>query len=241
MKLQQGIRLGDREWPRQQSRTKRRGPRENLYVRLARAVAAWGIFRLPLGPATLGEYLDKLLTGGLVTAARISAPWHDTRLMNVLRAIIPSAPLYRLALHSYEPETTRLFRRLLRPGMTVVDLGAEIGHYTVVGAMDVGRTGHVYAFEPNPYSLRVLRQNVQINGHEDVVTIEPTAVARGRGQTQLFLGMGRGVTSMFNTGDGEKQSIVVDTVSLDIYFAGLGWPRVDVMKMDIDGAERLAL
>ena len=220
---------------------RRRGPSGSPHVLLAWAVAASGIFRLPLGRATLGEYLDKLLTVVLVTAARVSAPWHDTRLVNALRAIIPPAPLYRLALHSYEPETTRLFRRLLRPGMTVVDLGAEIGQYTVIAAMDVGRAGHVYAFEPNPHSLRVLRQNVRISGHEDVVTIEPMAVASGPGQTELFLGMGKGITSMFDIGDVKKESIVVETVSLDIYFAGLGWPRLDVMKMDIDGAESLAL
>lgn len=222
-------------------RARRRGPSGNPHVLLARAVAASGIFRLPLGRATLGEYLDKLLTVVLVTAARVSAPWHDTRLMDALRAIIPPAPLYRLALHSYEPETTRLFRRLLRPGMTVVDLGAEIGQYTLIAAMDVGPAGHVYAFEPNPHSLRVLGQNVRISGHEDVVTIEPMAVASGRGQTELFLGLGRGVTSMFRHPGCEEQSIVVETVSLDTYFGALGWPRVDVMKMDIDGAERLAL
>ncbi len=220
----------------------------NLYVPLARAVSSSGMFRLPLGRATLGERLDGAYGAAVRVAFRMLSPWWESRPLNALRSFLPPAPLRMLALQSWEPETTRLFQRLLRPGMTVVDAGAEIGYYTLLAAMGVGPAGHVYAFEPDPDSLPLLRRNVQMSGYHGSVTVVPLALSDGQGQVELFLGKGKGVTSMYRTRDAgegatasQEATARVETTSLDAYFAELGWPRVDLIKMDIEGAETLAL
>src|SRR6266581_448691 len=79
----------------------------------------------------------------------------------VLPAGLPSAR--RLAAAVYEPEVTNLVRSLLRPGMTLVDVGANVGYYTVLAASLVKPTGHVFAFEPELDAYRYLLLNIDRN------------------------------------------------------------------------------
>ncbi len=212
------------------------------YVILARAVAGSRIFKLRLGHRTLGEYLEKAISVVVETGSRILQPWRNTRLWNALRALIPPAPLRLLALDTYEPETTKLFRQLLRPGMTVVDLGAHIGHYTVLSALAVGDSGHVYAFEPDQLILPELRHNVHHSGCDGMVTIVPAAVSDKPGEAQLFSrGKEKITPTIFPRGAVDQMSVRIEVTSLDTYFGALGWPKVDLMKMDIEGSEIWAL
>ncbi len=87
-------------------------------------------------------------------------------------------PLYKLELllGAYEAGTVRRYRALLRPGAVVFDVGAHIGYHTVRFAALVGRSGRVYAFEPHPANVRLLRRNVERRGLAQV-TLIPQAVA----------------------------------------------------------------
>ena len=67
----------------------------------------------------------------------------------------------------------RLFGAVIQPGATVVDVGANFGYYTVIGARAAGPTGRIYAFEPDPGARDLLRRNVEANGFRDRVTILP--------------------------------------------------------------------
>jgi FkbM family methyltransferase len=175
----------------------------------------------------------------LTMGRRILYPWRNTWLWNTLRVLIPPAPLRLLVLDTYEPETTHLFRQLLRPGMTVVDMGAFIGHYTILSAMEVGNSGHVFAFEPDLRILPKLEHNVRLSGCEDRVTIIPAAVSNKTGEGQLFSGKEGWLTIYPRAVD--HMSAPIEVISLDAYFGNLGWPTVNLMKMDIDGAEIWAL
>lgn len=152
--------------------------------------------------------------------------------------------LYVLALllDRYEPETTQLFRSLIRPGMTVVDLGAHIGHYSLLAAQALGSHGTVYAFEPQPYNFMLLKKNIEANGYEDTIVPIPKAVARSSGTLELFVGKSnsRGA-SKYRTRHVGKSSVKVDTVSLDSFFSEIGWPAVHLIKMDVEGAEEEVL
>ncbi len=147
----------------------------------------------------------------------------------------------------YEPVESRIFRRYIREGATVIDVGGHIGYYTLQAARAVGPDGHVVVFEPAPDNFALLERNVKSNGYKNV-TLVRSAVSDQAGSESL-------VISRDNTGDnrlagGEPGSrvdaraavdlVTVDAVTLDSYF-GEKPPDVDVIKMDIQGAEPLAL
>jgi FkbM family methyltransferase len=71
-----------------------------------------------------------------------------------------------MATGQYEPESVRLIRKILRPGMTCIDAGAQTGFYTCLMASVVGEAGMVHAFEPMPASYELLVKNVQENRFE---------------------------------------------------------------------------
>jgi FkbM family methyltransferase len=147
-----------------------------------------------------------------------------------------------LMLDRYEPETTRLFYRLLQPGMTIVDIGAHGGYFSLIGASRVGGAGKVYAFEPYPPSFQQLQRNVELNGYKNIHAVRK-AVSNTTGVHRLLVNpKGSDRHSLFA---GERSwkpnSPEVETTSLDDFLEGWNWPRVDLIKMDIEGAEPTAL
>jgi len=135
----------------------------------------------------------------------------------------------------FEPYETRLVQRLVSPGDTVVDIGANIGYYTLQFARQVGNAGHVYAFEPDPRNFELLQENVWQNGYRNV-TLVRAAVADRSGTTRLFLNPdNRGDHRIYDGAD-DRQAIDVDMVSLDDYFADHEG-RFDLVKIDVQGAE----
>jgi FkbM family methyltransferase len=134
---------------------------------------------------------------------------------------------------------TRVFKRIVREGMTIVDIGAHIGYYTLMAAKLVGEKGKVFAFEPDPDNYRLLVKNIEANGYNNVIPV-PKAVSNQAGTTKLFLSPeDSGAHRIYNSHDGRK-SIQVETVTLDGFFKDKE-NRIDIIKMDIEGAEIAAL
>jgi len=137
---------------------------------------------------------------------------------------------------SYEPSTTRVFRRYVRKGMTVIDIGSHVGYYTTFAATLVGEGGKVLAFEPDPATYKLLCKNIEANGFRNVVPVQK-AIAREIATRQLYL-RPDGRTSRLHHTPG-TQALNVDAVSLDQYLGTSA--KVDFIKMDIEGAEAEAL
>jgi FkbM family methyltransferase len=143
----------------------------------------------------------------------------------------------------YERATRNLIERLLPEGGTFLDVGAHVGFYSLVAARKVGPRGRVFAFEPEEDNLRLLRKNIAENGFDNITAI-PAAVSDRSGRAEMFVSrQGNDRHSLFrNPGSPmEERSEDVDTMSLDDFAASLGWPAIDLVKMDIEGAEPLAL
>lgn len=141
----------------------------------------------------------------------------------------------RIALRrSYEPHVARELRALLRPGLSVIDLGANIGYYTMLAAARVGPAGRVAAFEPGPSNAALLARSAAANGFRNV-TLFPCAAAGAATVVDLLLDDSNGRL----VGAGTPGALRVQAVSLDALL-GPGYP-VDLIKMDIEGAEGLAL
>src|SRR5262245_18954658 len=106
---------------------------------------------------------------------------------------------------SYEAETGEAVEQLLQPGMTVVDLGAHIGYFTLMSARLVGPNGRVYAFEPSPSSFLMLRKNISANGYDDRVSAVAEAVADAPGRARLHEVEGSSVSAHLDVESQEEE------------------------------------
>jgi FkbM family methyltransferase len=139
----------------------------------------------------------------------------------------------------YEVHETALIQQTVKRGDVVVDIGANIGYYTLLLAKLVGDEGKVFAFEPDPTNFALLESNVVRNGYCNVV-LERQAVAARTGRHELYLATTNdGDHRLYDSGDG-RRSVAVDSVALDDYFHDYQG-RIDFIKMDIQGAEQNAL
>lgn len=137
--------------------------------------------------------------------------------------------------HTYEPHVSSVLRRSLQPGMVVVDIGANIGYYTLLAASRVGRSGKVIAFEPSAHNCALLQKSVEANGFHSV-QVYPFAVAEAEGIVGFEMDDSNGSISR---GDPTSCSQQVRAVALDTFLKDE--PCVDVVKIDIEGAEGRAL
>ena len=138
----------------------------------------------------------------------------------------------------YEPGTTALFRGLLRTGMVVIDVGAHVGYYSLLAASQVGPTGKIYSFEPAPSNYELLLKNIELNGFHNVVAARK-AVSNQVGQSTLYLtALDNGRHSIYRHDLPETGSAVVETTTIDDLLDGDNWPRVDLVKVDVEGAEK---
>lgn len=139
---------------------------------------------------------------------------------------------------TWEPLETSVFLEHVKNGNTIVDVGANIGYYTVLGAQAVGTSGRVYAFEPDPTSFGFLRRNVKANGYKNVV-LEQKALTNKPGTLRLYLSTSNmGDHRIYPTGD--RAYVDVEGVRLDDYLEGLQ-SDVDFIKIDTQGAEVVIL
>jgi FkbM family methyltransferase len=136
-----------------------------------------------------------------------------------------------------EPGTRRLIEHVLEPGGVFVDVGANLGLHTLAAAATVGAAGRVIAFEPFVETANLLRRTLAANGHADVCEVHEVALWDSDGNAPLHLGATSGHHSLvmpITRGD-EGGEVLVGTRTLDgMLEAGT---RVDLMKVDVEGAE----
>jgi FkbM family methyltransferase len=137
----------------------------------------------------------------------------------------------------HEPLEMRAVKRLLRPGDVALDVGANVGLFTLLAADAVGSTGEVHAFEPVPATFAELNENVRINGFEQV-RLTRAAVGAAPGETTLGLGEHpEGGSGGYMTG-GTGAPVEAPVVTLDGYVAQhLPDAPIRLLKVDVEGAE----
>lgn len=138
-----------------------------------------------------------------------------------------------------DPHVLAVLRGFTRPGDTVLDVGANIGWFSVIASRLVGPRGTVFAIEPDPLNADLLRDNLLRNSCANVI-VEQVAAGGGAGTARLY-------HSADNAGD-HQMAIIADRPSwvdvavlpLDTLMAGRA-QRLDVLKMDTQGSEAAAL
>jgi len=186
-------------------------------------------------------------------------------LLEVARGLrtMPDDPFWfrvELLTDRHEHATLQVLRSLIQPGMTVLDIGAHVGYYTRHFSRLVGPRGQVISFEPQPRTYATLNRNVSRFSN---VTALQIAVAEQEGTAELFdylvmsasgslhydetmADLQRAQVSTYDvapriTQDFPVQSFTVRTMPVDRCLSDRGIERVDVIKMDIEGAEIGAL
>jgi FkbM family methyltransferase len=146
------------------------------------------------------------------------------------------ASISRLLLlgHPYEPHLRRVLRAFVTPGDTVVDVGANLGIHTILCAQLVGPSGHVVAVEANPENCRLILLSVERNQLTNVRLV-PLALGPTAGHCFFgpALGSNGGVRPDGSSRLWDGYDALVPTTRLD----DLGLNRLDLLKIDVEGAE----
>jgi FkbM family methyltransferase len=131
----------------------------------------------------------------------------------------------------FDKNQRKLFCDAIEPGSTVLDVGANVGIYTLLAAK---RGARVFAIEADPKTAEILRHNIHLNGFDDRVTVFPIAVGEREGTVTLYrFAENWGHSNLFAGTD----PVAVRCQAID----SLGLPPIDVCKMDIEGSELPAL
>lgn len=217
----------------------------SLYSRTLERIHASGIVRNSLGRGVY-SLVNRIARFGLrsylvlIQRNTINVRGHRMRLTH--RDSSNLGLTLKMLLGVYETGTTLLMERTLKPRMVVIDVGAHVGYYALLAARLVGQEGRVYAFEADPANYRLLSQNIKLNSYSNLHAF-PQAVADHSGLLSFFLsplGSDRNSLYMENTG-GPAREVQVNATTLDEFIASAGEAQIDLIKMDIEGAELAAL
>lgn len=145
----------------------------------------------------------------------------------------------------YNRRMVVLFDRMLKPGMTVIDVGANIGEISMTTAKRVGRAGHVIAFEPVDAIADRLQANATRN-HLDQITVVRTGLSDASAEdVPVYASCGQGIPddehhglgSLFGGPKGAPELQRIPITTLDIWLDAHTIDRIDLIKIDIEGAE----
>ena len=171
------------------------------------------------------------------------AIWRATRSNRVLidghDMLVDEGDSLALASGSYEPEETAWYKRNVSTGDLILDVGANVGYFSLLFARAAGPGGRVISYEPDPDLNQTLRRNVTANGYPNI-DVRSVAVAHQAGTMTYYRALkSDGDNRLFSHGR-DRDSFPVPVVPLDDDLEDLD-SRIDLVKMDIQGAEPLAL
>jgi FkbM family methyltransferase len=142
---------------------------------------------------------------------------------------------------AYEPALVSLLKLLLKPGMTVLDVGANIGYFSAISATLVGPSGRVYSFEPMTECFMRLQQNVKAypwaQAQALAISDEPGMAVFHFSERSNESGWG----TLLANGDLSHQRVNVNVMTLDDWVRQASTARVDFIKVDIEGGEYRAI
>ncbi len=137
----------------------------------------------------------------------------------------------------HERGETEFLESIVGEGMNAIDIGANIGITSMALARKIGKAGKVYSFEPTPEYFNILRKNVRLNGLEDVVSVRELAVTDRVGRACFYH---KGLSTGIVPEEGAER-FEVRTVNVDRFLNEEKIERIDLINMDCEGSELLAL
>lgn len=132
-----------------------------------------------------------------------------------------------------------MLEEALKPGMTVLDIGANIGYYALMEATLVSPNGKVIAVEPSPNNVELLKKNVQLNHRDNTILVRPGAVSNTTESRPFYLASASNLNTFHNSGStqayltGETVDVTMHTVNQLQQEHG----KIDLIRMDVEGHE----
>jgi FkbM family methyltransferase len=146
-----------------------------------------------------------------------------------------------LAFGCYDTELHLAIERVVQPGMVCMDIGAHFGEVALHMAARAGKNGRVYAFEPEPQTYERLIKHAERNERRMPIVTSPLALSDRTGPSVLYAMDGdadnQGLGSLLNSRPQLTQQIEVQSSTLDAFVKAQKLERLDVIKIDIQGAE----
>jgi FkbM family methyltransferase len=141
-----------------------------------------------------------------------------------------------LALYGvHERNSTAYVKKIITPGMRILEVGANIGYYAMIESRLAGESGHLYAFEPSPFNIDLLRRNLELNNFRNY-DIYPNAVGGKRGRAKFYVDSRSNLSGFIKREGAEYAGVVdVEMVTLDDFLKD---KKVDFIRMDVEGYER---
>jgi len=143
---------------------------------------------------------------------------------------------------AFEPATVKVLKRLVKSGDTVLDIGANVGYISLVLAKCVGNSGKVFSFEPDSKNFASLKRNLALNAD---CNIEPIAKAVSDSHQPIRLyhakfDFNAGAHSMLPSEKHSSDFVEIEATTIDEFVTSHGLKKIDVIKIDIEGAEMKA-
>ena len=144
----------------------------------------------------------------------------------------------------WEEWTEATLRRVVKPGMRVLEIGANVGYFTLLLARQAGPNGSVYAFECDPDLAQIAEDNAEINGYSARVTVDRRAVGEKPGpavfqRARRHQGGGslvQGLQQIAELRESEREPLSVEVTTVDALVQARG-SAFDFVKIDAEGAE----
>jgi protein O-GlcNAc transferase len=194
------------------------------------------------GRVTANAAVDCVLLHGLRSFQYRAMPDSITlTLVDGVRIVVPDSlnlltPYVLIEQQDWFEDEIRFLRRMLEPGCTAIDVGANYGVYTLCMAKAVGAAGFVWAFEPASSTAALLGQGIAANGFGHVI-VERSALSSECGAGFLTLNNHSELNSLIGSKSGAQASEGVSVVTLDECLRRYAWKDVDFLKIDAEGEE----
>jgi FkbM family methyltransferase len=205
-----------------------------LLVKTTKPISNIGLTRIP-GAAQLRDWVLRSLTPAgriLVTFPRFQM-YLNPRDTGLSRELIAG--------EAYESFEADLFLGLLTPGMVIIDVGANVGYYGMLAASCTGDGVTVYAFEPEQATYAYLAANVELNQLTGVIPIN-SALSNVEGPLTFYSNASNlGKHSILPEAADESIAVEVPCTTLDTFVRSNHVDRLDVLKLDVEGAEGLVI
>lgn len=197
-----------------------------IFKYTSRFTSGYGIGKLSFAPKLYQLLYKNFKPKGIV---KVKAGGHTMFVDSHDTALAP----YLIMHGSFDPEETFVLEKFLKNGMTFVDVGANIGYFSLIAGRLVGNGGKVFAFEPDEDNFKLLERNIEENNYKNITAVKK-AVSNSVGTARFYLDSENLCAHSLNKKE-NNNFVEVETTTLSDFLED---SKVDVIKIDVEGAEQ---